>query len=95
MATRSETEPARHAARLYLVVAPTHNPSALARDLDGALGAGDVAAVLLRLPEAAEPALIQYVEAIVPALQRKGIAVMLDGHAELVSLTGADGAHLT
>src|SRR5262245_17242575 len=95
MATRSETEPARAATRLYVVVAPTHNPSALARDLDQAIGQAEVAAVLLRLPDAAEPALIQYIEAIVPALQRKGIAVLLDGHAELVARTGADGAHLT
>jgi thiamine-phosphate pyrophosphorylase len=95
MAIRSETEPARPAARLYLVIAPTYNPSALARDLDPALREGEVAAALLRLPDAPEPALIQYVEAIVPVLQRKGIAVLLDGHTELVARTGADGAHLT
>jgi len=97
MATRSETEPARPAARLYLVAPPADDPSVLARDLDLALGEGDgtVAAALLRLPDAEEWALIRYVAAIAPALQRKGIAVLLDGHAELVARTGVDGAHLT
>ena len=95
MATRPEPEPARLAARLYLVVPPVDDASALVGELDRALSEGDVAAVLLRLPEANESALIQYVETIAPALQRKGIAVLLDGHAELVARSGADGAHLT
>ena len=97
MAPRSEMKPARPAARLYLVIPPADDAAALARTLDAALGEGEmaVAAVLLRLPDADEPALIRYAETIVPVVQRKGIALLLDGHAGLVARAGADGAHLT
>src|SRR5919202_1185081 len=30
-----------------------------------------------------------------PAVQAKGVALLLDGHPELVARAGADGAHLT
>src|SRR5262249_59811850 len=97
MAERPETDPARPPARLYLVAPPPEDASALARALVQAVGAGDpaVAAVLLRLPSAAEPAVIRHVETIAPVVQQKGIALLLEGHAGLVSRTGADGAHLT
>jgi len=97
MAERPETDPARPPARLYLVAPPAEDASALARDLDQALGAADaaVAAVLLRLPSAAESVVIRHAETIAPVVQQKGVALLLDGHAGLVARTGADGAHLT
>ena len=101
MAERPEIDPSRPPARLYLVAPPAEDASALARELDRALGAEDVAvgvkvaAVLLRLPSAAEPVVIRHVETIAPVVQQKGIALLLEGHAGLVSRTGADGAHLT
>ena len=36
----------------------------------------------------------QPAKALAPAVQDKGAALMLDGHAELVARAGADGAHL-
>jgi thiamine-phosphate pyrophosphorylase len=82
-------------ARLYLVTPRVDDAAELARNLDAMLAAADVAAVLLRLPEAGEGVLIDHIRAIAPVVQSRDIALVLDGHAELVARTGADGAHLT
>jgi thiamine-phosphate pyrophosphorylase len=83
----------RPAARLYLVTP---------QDLDGltdrladALGAAEVAAVLLRLPETDERNRVNHAKAIAPTVQSKGAALLLDGCAELAARAGADGAHLS
>ncbi len=60
-----------------------------------ALGAGDIAAVLLRLAHADERTLIARAKTVAAAVQRRDVAVLLDGHADLVLRAGADGAHLT
>ena len=52
------------------------------RDLDAALGAGDIAAVLLRLEPADERSLINRAKAVAAVVQRRDIALLLDGHAE-------------
>jgi len=65
------------------------------RDLDAVLGAADIAAVLLRLADADERALVNRAKAVAAAVQRRDIALLLDGRAELVGRAGADGAHLT
>ena len=63
--------------------------------LAAALAAGDVAAVLLRLAEGDERTQINRAKTLSPAVQDKGAALLLDGHADLVARAGADGAHLT
>jgi thiamine-phosphate pyrophosphorylase len=59
------------------------------------LGAADFAAVLLRLPPALEYAKLDHVKALGPGVQEKGIALLLDGDAQLAVRVGADGAHLS
>ena len=93
MARRSASELRRPAPRLYLVT-PPEDAATLGRDLDQAIAAADVAAVLLRLPPAGERALIDHVRAIAPMVQGKGAALILEGHPGIVARTGADGAHL-
>ena len=98
MATRSATDLPQPPARLYLVAPPADDPASLSGDLERALDAADsatVAAVLLRLPEADESALVRYAEPILPVVQARGVALLFDGHASLAARTGADGAHLT
>jgi thiamine-phosphate pyrophosphorylase len=95
MAKVPQTQPPRPAPRLYVVAPPVNDPADLAHKLDAVLGAADVAAVLLRLPSAGERDLIDYAKTIAPAVQGKGMALLLDGHPELVARAGADGAHLT
>jgi thiamine-phosphate pyrophosphorylase len=81
--------------RLYLITPTLGDVAAFARDLDAALGAGDVAAVLLRLADADERALTNRAKTIAAAVQRRDIALLLDGRVEMVGRAGADGAHLT
>ena len=81
--------------RLYLVTPTLDDTAAFVRDLDAVLGAADIAAVLLRLADADERALVNRAKAVAAAVQRRDIALLLDGRAELVGRAGADGAHLT
>jgi len=95
MAKAPHTQSPRPAARLYVGAPPANDPADLAHKLEDILGVADIAAVLLRLPQGGERALIDYAKIIVPAVQGKGAALLLDGHPELVGRAGADGAHLT
>jgi len=81
--------------RLYLVAPPVDDPANLAHKLAELVEAADVAALLLRLPQGGERALVDYAKTIAPAVQAKGVALLLDGNSELVARAGADGAHLT
>jgi thiamine-phosphate pyrophosphorylase len=93
MASREKpAEPRRPAPRLYLVT--PQNPAGLADRLAEALDAADVAAVLLRLPQADERTRVNHAKALAPTVQNKGAALLLDGHPDLAVRAGADGAHL-
>jgi thiamine-phosphate pyrophosphorylase len=81
------------APRLYLVTPWIEDPSALTDSLASALGAADVAALLVRLREADERTLINRVKALAPLAQAKDVAVILDGFPEIVARGGADGLH--
>ena len=95
MSKRPELETKRPAPRLYLVTPLIEDAAAFAPVLAGALAAGDIAAVLLRLKEADERTLINRAKALAPVMQRSSAALVLDGHPEIVARAGADGAHLT
>jgi thiamine-phosphate pyrophosphorylase len=86
------SEGRRPAPRLYLV-AP-QDPAGLVERLADALGAADVAAVLLRLPASDERNRINHAKAIAPTVQGAGAALLLEGFAELAARAGADGSHL-
>lgn len=94
MAKAPQTQ-SRPAPRLYAVVPWVNDPAQLAHKFEDILGAADVAAVLLRLPQGGERELIDYAKVIAPAVQGRGVALLLDGRPELVARAGADGAHLT
>jgi thiamine-phosphate pyrophosphorylase len=87
--------PTRPPSRLYLVVDAADDPAAAAAALLPVLAAADVAAVLLRLPAADERTLINRIKELAPSVQACGVAVLLDGRADLVARAGADGAHLS
>ncbi len=71
------------------------DPSALIAGLSGLLTGADVAAVLVRLAETDHRTMVARIKALAPAIQNSGAALLVDGHAELVARSGADGAHLT
>ncbi len=59
------------------------------------LAQADVAAVLLRLKPSEPRTMIATIKALAPAIQDAGAALLLDGHADLVARSGADGAHVS
>ncbi|WP_040619191.1 thiamine phosphate synthase [Rhodovulum sp. PH10] len=82
--------------RLYLVtpVLTVADAAAAADALSAALGAADVAAVLLRLAPAGERDLINIAKKLAPVVQAPGAALLIEGFPEIVARGGADGAHL-
>ncbi len=95
MTTRPKKAEPRPAPRLYLVTPPVADAAAFSTQLAQALGAGDVAAVLVRLADGDERNLINRVKTLCPVVQDTGAALLLDGHVDLVARAAADGAHLT
>jgi thiamine-phosphate pyrophosphorylase len=80
--------------QLYLVTPVVEDAAAFAREMEAALAAAPIAAVLLRLAAADERTLIERIKTLAPAVQSTGAALLLDGHADLAARAGADGAHL-
>jgi thiamine-phosphate pyrophosphorylase len=81
--------------RLYLVTPPIEDATAFAAPLSVALGAGDIAAVLLRLKDGDERGQINSAKTLVRVAQDKDVALIVEARAQLVARAGADGAHLT
>jgi thiamine-phosphate pyrophosphorylase len=88
----SASAPPRQPVGLYFI-APC--APGVADRLAEALDAAEVAAVLLRLPAADEPGLLELIAPFVPVVQDRNAALILEGHAALAARVGADGAHLT
>jgi len=88
----SSSSPPRQ--RLYLITPQIEDAAAFAGELDRALGAGDIAAVLLRLADGGERTLIERAKHIAGVVQRRDVALLVDNHPEIVARAGADGAHL-
>ena len=95
MASRPKQATPRPAPRLYLTTPPVSDTPPFSPQLNSALDAGDVAAVLLRLADSDERTMINRVKAMATPVQDKGAALLLDGHVDLVARAGADGAHLS
>ena len=95
MAAPPKTASRRPAPRLYLVTPPIGGADRFAGALRAAVGAADVAAVLLRLEPAGERELTNRVKILANVVQPAGAALVLDGYAEIATRAGADGAHLT
>jgi thiamine-phosphate pyrophosphorylase len=82
---------------LCLVTPPVADPAAFRTLLDAALGAGGVQSVHLRLAVSAERDAQRFVQALAPAVQDKGAALIIDPPADLreVARWGADGVHVS
>jgi len=80
--------------RLYLVTPLLGDTASFLRDLGSVLDAGDIAAVLLRLEPADERTLTNRAKSVATIVQRRDMALLLDGHPTLAARAGADGAHL-
>src|SRR5439155_19303140 len=81
--------------RLYLITPPVKDARRFAADLATALDAGGFAAVLLNFADEQEAEPAEAVAALVPLVQGRGIALLVNGSTELAARLKADGAHLT
>ena len=83
------------ACRLYLLTPPAlPDPDAFLRRLETALGAGDVAAVQVRLKGVDDAAIAAASRALLPAIQGAGAAAILNDRPDLAAALGYDGVHV-
>jgi thiamine-phosphate pyrophosphorylase len=82
--------------RLYLVTPTIADPAAFRPVFEAALAAADVACVHLRVASVDAQSVKRVVQALAPAAQERGAAVLIDPPADLreVARLGIDGAHL-
>ncbi len=90
-----KSAPPRPAPRLYLATSAITDPAPLLEALPGVLAGADIAALLVRLAQSDPRSMISRVKALAPVTQGANVAMLLDGCADLVARSGADGAHLT
>lgn len=81
--------------RLYLITPPAiPDLSGFGEQLRAALGAGDVAAVQVRIKPASDDEIARAVEALLPIAHEGGSAVLLNDRPDLARRLGCDGVHV-
>lgn len=80
--------------RLYLVTPPAFDPEAFKRQLEAALGGGDVACLQLRLKGADDDAVRRAARALMPVCHAHDVAFILNDRPDLAAALGADGVHI-
>lgn len=83
-----------HTCRLYLITPPALEPAAFADQLSAALDAGDVACVQLRLKEASDDELRRAIDRLMPIVQERDVAFLINDRPDLAAEAGADGVHI-
>ena len=81
--------------RLYLITPPRIDDLAgFGRVLAGALDAGDVAALQIRLKDQPDDIVAAAVDALMPIAASRGAAVILNDRPDLAASLGCDGVHV-
>lgn len=81
--------------RLYLITPPQIDDlAAFGHLLAQALDAGDVAALQIRLKDAADEIISAAVEVLAPIARSRGVAVILNDRPDLAAQLGCDGVHV-
>ncbi len=81
--------------RLYLITPPViADLGAFARDLEAALGGGDVACLQIRLKDAGDDAVRATVKKLMPICHAHDVAVILNDRPDLAVELGCDGVHV-
>lgn len=80
--------------RLYLVTPPAFDPDAFRRELEAALGGGDVACLQLRLKGADDDAVRRAARALMPLCHAQDVAFIVNDRPDLAAALGADGVHI-
>ena len=81
--------------RLFLITPPLDDAAAFSARLEAAVGAADVACVLLRTATRDAGAAKSIVRALAPIAQKRGAAVLVENDARLAVRAEADGVHLS
>jgi thiamine-phosphate pyrophosphorylase len=83
------------ACRLYLITPPRIDDlAAFGRALAAALGAGDVAALQLRLKDVPDARIGEAVRALMPIAHAHDVAFILNDRPDLAAKLGCDGVHI-
>lgn len=82
------------ACRLYLITPPRFELAAFERALEEALAGGDVAAVQLRLKDAADAEVLKAGAALKGLVQDAGAAFIVNDRPDLAAKLDADGVHV-
>jgi thiamine-phosphate pyrophosphorylase len=81
--------------RLYLITPPQlPDLPGFVRALEAALGAGDVAALQVRLKDTSDAAVAEAVRAVTPVCRARGVAVILNDRPDLAASLDCDGVHV-
>jgi thiamine-phosphate pyrophosphorylase len=81
--------------RLYLITPPVlADLEGFAADLEAALGAGDVAALQIRLKPAGDDQVRAAVRRLMPIAHGHGVALILNDRPDLAGELGCDGVHV-
>jgi len=87
--------PAAPACRLYLITPPAiADLDGFARELEAALGAGDVAALQLRLKDRPDEEIARAARRLLPIAQAHGCAFIMNDRPDLARDLGCDGVHV-
>lgn len=80
---------------LYLITPPAINDlDAFSRELDAALGAGQVACVQLRMKDAEDDEIIETAKILMPITHKHEVPFFINDRADLAKECDADGVHL-
>jgi thiamine-phosphate pyrophosphorylase len=83
------------ACRLYLITPPhLDDLQGFVSSADAAFGAGDVAALQVRLKTASDEEIARAVVAVKPLAERFGVALILNDRPDLAARLGCDGVHI-
>lgn len=80
--------------RLYLITPPSFDLAAFSDLLKGALDAGDVACLQLRLKDVDDDTIRRSVETLMPVAIEREVAFILNDRADLAAEMGCDGVHV-
>lgn len=80
--------------RLYLITPPHLDPDAFADTLAAALDAGDVACLQLRLKDVDDDTIRRAIERLMPVVQARDVAFIVNDRPDLAAEFAADGVHV-
>jgi thiamine-phosphate pyrophosphorylase len=84
----------RAATRLYLITPPALDLDRFGRDLEEALGGGDVACLQLRLKDVADDEIRRATRVLQPIAQERGVAFIMNDRPDLAAELDCDGVHV-